>query len=345
MDIGTIIELGLIAVVVAAVILYSRKSATEKAALQDQAKAAVDALRNTAEQAIDRLHSSVPAVGPAVTPAPAAQINAGEAIAATVASAPTPAPIAPVAPIPAADVPGMTAAELAGTRPATELDMAAATPTVGGSTWPQTWILADGTRVLAKAPLSPLYRTSLLGTLMGKPIPGGGGHAADPANGDEVSPPLPLRSPAGFPIRYSIAGGAVVGTPTILWGDHSFNSDSEVLDFIRRTLRTPEQEAAAAAAWAASQERLKERVAATVADATRAPGFPPWHPENPANIGKQAIWGGAPGSWGAAREGDAGSLGNTGGNASFYDNVTGNPAWAHPDNPPYRWDGARWVRP
>lgn len=56
----------------------------------------------------------------------------------------------------------------------------------------------------------------------------------DPSNGDGT-PTQPLRSPAGFPLSYTkAADGAVVGTPSVLYLGHAFNSDAEVLEFIRR---------------------------------------------------------------------------------------------------------------
>jgi hypothetical protein len=269
-DFGTILAVVVVAAIIGGLFWYSRRSPEKQAKIRAEAlEAAGDAgeafkaMRDLAARAIDRLHDSMPA-----NPAPAAQINAGEAIAARAAPTYAPAPIAPQTTIEragailAADVPG-TGQLPAGVRYATDADLAAGVPPIGGNVWPQTWVLSDGagTRVLAKAPLSTLYRTSQMGTIMGRPFAGGGGHAADPANGDEANPPLPLRSPAGFPVRYTLVNGVVVGTASVMWGDNAFNSDAEVLDYIRRTTLTPEQVAANKAKWDAYYERVKARAA------------------------------------------------------------------------------------
>lgn len=79
---------------------------------------------------------------------------------------------------------------------------------------------------------------------------------------------------------------------------------------------------------------------------TTDPAYPPYHPDNPANVGRMPVAPGHPGKWGPGEEGNPANYGtpdmwpeNT------YDNVTGNPEWPSAKNPPYRWDGSRWVRP
>ena len=61
------------------IVIWSRKSSVEKAKMQQQAVDAVAALKATAEQAIDRLHQSVPVRTGAAAATPAAPAPAAPA--------------------------------------------------------------------------------------------------------------------------------------------------------------------------------------------------------------------------------------------------------------------------
>ena len=111
-----------------------------------------------------------------------------------------------------------------------------------------------GVQMMLSAPLNPLYRPSFYARLFGGQ---GQKFVADPSNAAEqenASLHLPLRSPAGFPLSYAIGWGddgkrVVIGTPTVYNGDQAFNSDVEVMEAIRRDVKTPEQLAAEQAEW------------------------------------------------------------------------------------------------
>lgn len=121
------------------------------------------------------------------------------------------------------------------------------------SQWPRI-IVVDGVRIMAKAPINPDWKPSMIARILGTQ---GATFVADPANGDEATPPQPLRSGLGFPIRYTIIAGHVVGTGTILFGDNGFNSDAEVIDWLQRTTMTPAQIAQMQADWATVYQRIQ----------------------------------------------------------------------------------------
>lgn len=236
MNLETVITLAIIGAILAGLFVYSRKSSADKAAIQKQATDAVNALKATAEQAIDRLHKSVPAAPPAQI-APQAPIYTP--------MTPTPA---------AAPIPPQTIIQRAGEA----LQAAAVSSPAATPEWPKDTV-HNGVRALLDAPLSPLYRWSQMCTVLGSQP---GTRVADPSNGAALG--LPTRSAAGFPLAYAVANGTVVGTPTVMLGDNGFNSDAEVLQYIRLTTRTPEQEAAAQAQWAAQDaEKIRRMQAGT----------------------------------------------------------------------------------
>lgn len=105
--------------------------------------------------------------------------------------------------------------------------------------WPHI-IQAGGMNILAYAPLNPAWKsenmmTMILGGGYGMGSAGGVPYVADPSNGMKAKPVQPLRSPAGFPLTYTLApDGAVIGSASVSYGEHAFNNDAEVLDYIKR---------------------------------------------------------------------------------------------------------------
>lgn len=78
------------------------------------------------------------------------------------------------------------------------------------------------------------------------------------------------------------------------------------------------------------------------------PDHPPWHPQNPANIGLRPFWP-SPTYASASGYSQLGLPDRVYGRTGTYDNVTGNPKYpsqpgAGNENPSYRWDGKKWVR-
>lgn len=75
--------------------------------------------------------------------------------------------------------------------------------------------------------------------------------------------------------------------------------------------------------------------------------YPPYSPQLYPDR-QYPVYGGYAGTWGAAADGDiAGLLGNPVEiPKGHYDNVTGNPLWPSPSNPPYIWDAlaSAWKR-
>jgi len=91
-------------------------------------------------------------------------------------------------------------------------------------------IEVGGVHILAKAPIDPRWKPSMTAYIFGHQA---GTNVFDVANGDEAIPYQPLRSPAGFPLVYSLTpDNQVVGTATILHGDSAFSSDAEVLQML-----------------------------------------------------------------------------------------------------------------
>lgn len=154
-----------------------------------------------------------------------------------------PAPAVPAAPF---QLPPVTAA--------TPLPPAPAAP--DAAAWPHLIVVQaplGPVTIMASAPLNPLFQPSLNAAIFGSQ----GHYIFDPSNGDKVG--QPLRSAAGFPLFYAIAAGQVVGTPSVLFGDQSFNSDAEVMDYIARTTPGAAQTAASKAQWDTVQARMREQ--------------------------------------------------------------------------------------
>lgn len=133
--------------------------------------------------------------------------------------------------------------------------------------WPQI-ITVDGVRIMAKAPINPAWKQSMTARMFGTQ---GNSYVWDPANGDEANPPMPLRSQAGFPIRYTIANGHVVGTGTILYGDNGFNSDAEIVDWLKRTAQSAEELAKIDADWNRVYQGIRDHVGSTPTTPPPAP--------------------------------------------------------------------------
>lgn len=140
-------------------------------------------------------------------------------LAAVVAPSHAPAPAAPAPPAASGDPPASAV-------PAAPV----ASGPVAVAEWPHL-ITIDGINVMAKAPLNPAWKASSAGHIFGSQA----GWVYDPSNGDKAVPPQPLRSAAAYPLKYALgAGGVVVGTPSVLYGDQSFNSDAEAETFIAK---------------------------------------------------------------------------------------------------------------
>jgi hypothetical protein len=98
--------------------------------------------------------------------------------------------------------------------------------------------------IMADAPINSNWQPGGSAIVFGQ----GRAFLPEPSNGGQFG--LPLRTAAGYPLWYTKAGdGSVIGTPGVMFADEILNSDAEVEDLRRRTMRTPEQEAAIAAAW------------------------------------------------------------------------------------------------
>lgn len=120
-------------------------------------------------------------------------------------------------------------------------------------------------RVMADAPINWQW-TPPMSTIL---YTQGGHYVFDPSNGAKVG--QPLRSAAGFPLFYAVAGdNSAVGTPSVQFGDLSFNSDAEVFDYIARTTPGPGQDAANKAAWDAVGKSIGEQNVASSATTTSA---------------------------------------------------------------------------
>lgn len=117
-------------------------------------------------------------------------------------------------------------------------------------------VTIDGVQYRLDAPLNAAYRPSMTARIFGKPPH----FVGDPSNGKQGG--LPTRSAAGYPLYYATAGGHVVGTPTVLQGDQSFNSDEEVAAYNAKTTANPAQQAQAAADWARLDAAYQAHVAA-----------------------------------------------------------------------------------
>ena len=107
--------------------------------------------------------------------------------------------------------------------------------------------VAAGCRVMLKAPLNPRWETTQAGHVFFKV--GGPYVMADPSNGDDGTPPQPLRTPHHWPLRYTFdRDGKVLGTPTVTTGGSAFNNDAEIDAFIVEVdAKRAAQEAAEAA--------------------------------------------------------------------------------------------------
>lgn len=111
---------------------------------------------------------------------------------------------------------------------------------VDDGAWPRVVQITtpQGTRVNVKllAPVNPAWYPSELSARLAADYTG---ELGDPSNGWRFTPPLPLRSEAGFPLDYANAGGwtSYVGTPSVKCGDVAMNSDAEMIDYIARSAR------------------------------------------------------------------------------------------------------------
>lgn len=84
-------------------------------------------------------------------------------------------------------------------------------------------------KVNLAAPVSPLWYPGLMASVVGQ-----NGVLNEPSNGGQGVPPLPLRSEAGFPLFYALAGGKPIDTPSVCVGDQTFNSDAAAKDYLAR---------------------------------------------------------------------------------------------------------------
>jgi hypothetical protein len=137
-------------------------------------------------------------------------------------------------------------------------------------TWPHL-ITVDGIQIMADAPINPNWKAPMLAHM----VDTAGHFGFEPSNGNKAVPPQPLRSAAGYPLKYALAqGGAVVGTPSVLYGEESFNSDAEVAAYIANLAAHAPDPAKAAAGWAAEDAALKAQAqGAGAAKPTTATGL------------------------------------------------------------------------
>lgn len=104
--------------------------------------------------------------------------------------------------------------------------------------WPH-MITIDGINIMADADINPAWKATIMSKIIAGAFSGKDGGALadhyvfDPSNGKKIG--QPVRSPAGFPLFYAIAGNVSVGTPSVLYGELSFNSDAEVAEYVART--------------------------------------------------------------------------------------------------------------
>lgn len=112
-------------------------------------------------------------------------------------------------------------------------------PPIAAPEWPRV-IQAGGMNIMAYAPISPAWKsenmmTMILGGAFGMGSSVGVSVVADPSNGMQAKPTMPVRSPRGFPLSYALdRDGKVIGSASVSYGEHSFNNDDEVLDYIKR---------------------------------------------------------------------------------------------------------------
>jgi len=95
--------------------------------------------------------------------------------------------------------------------------------------WPHLIQIA-GLQIMAKAPINPAWKPGMTDYIFGQAP----SFVWDGANGDTFDPPRPLRSPMGFPQGWVVVDGVEIGTINVYYEGKAFNSDEEVMDYIRR---------------------------------------------------------------------------------------------------------------
>lgn len=85
-------------------------------------------------------------------------------------------------------------------------------------------------KVKLSEPVTALWYPGLMASIVGQ-----NGVLNEPSNGGDAVPPLPLRSEAGFPLFYALAGGKPIDTASVCVGDQTFNSDAAAKDYLARS--------------------------------------------------------------------------------------------------------------